>query len=116
MANSLKIPPQSLESEMAVLGAILQRPDCLYDVTDVLQSTGFYSARNRLIYETILELAGKSVPIDSVSVLERLKDTGLIERAGGAAYLGELMDFVPNTANIKHYCDTILKKKILKRF
>jgi replicative DNA helicase len=114
MTNTLKIPPQSLESEMAVLGAILQRPDCLYDVTDVLAAAAFYSARNRIVYETILELAGKSVPIDSVSVLERLKEVGLIERAGGAAYLGELMDFVPNTANIKHYCETIIKKKIMR--
>ncbi len=112
--NNLKIPPQSLESEMAVLGAILQRPDCLYDISDVLLPIAFYSARNKLIYETILELSSKSIPIDSVSVLERLKEKTLTERSGGAAYLAELMDFVPNTANIKHYCDTILKKKIMR--
>lgn len=112
--NTLKIPPQSLESEMAVLGAILQRPECLYDISDVLIPVAFYSSRNKLIYETILELNGKSIPIDSVSVLERLKEKSLTERSGGAAYLGELMDFVPNTANIKHYCDTIIKKKIMR--
>lgn len=112
--NNLKIPPQSLESEMAVLGAILQRPECLYDISDSLISSAFYSARNKLIYEIILELQGKSIPIDSVSLLERLKEKSLIERSGGAAYLAELMDFVPNTANIKHYCDTILKKKIMR--
>jgi replicative DNA helicase len=114
MANNLKIPPQSLESEMAVLGAILQRPDCLNDISDALLPQAFYSARNKMVYETILELNSKSIPLDSVSVLERLKEIGLIERSGGAAYLGELMDFVPNTANIKHYCDTILKKKIMR--
>lgn len=112
--NTLKIPPQSLESEMAVLGAILQRPECLYDISDILVPSAFYSSRNKLIYETILELNGKSVPVDSVSVLERLKEKSLTERSGGAAYLGELMDFVPNTANIKHYCDTIIKKKIMR--
>ena len=112
--NNLRIPPQSLESEMAVLGAILQRPDSLYDISDVLTPPAFYSARNKIIYETVLELQSKSVPLDSVSVLERLKETGLLERSGGAPYLGELMDFVPNTANIKHYCDTILKKKIMR--
>lgn len=112
--NNLKIPPQSLESEMAVLGAIMQRPECLYDISDTLLPNAFYSSRNKLIYETILELNGKSVPIDSVSVLERLKEKGLLERSGGAVYLAELMDFVPNTANIKHYCDTILKKKIMR--
>ncbi len=110
----LRIPPQSLESEMAVLGAVLQRPDCIYDVTDTLVPASFYSARNRLIYETILELSKKSIPIDSVSVLERLKDTGVIERSGGAAYLAELMEFVPNTANIKSYCENIVKKKIMR--
>ncbi len=113
-SNNLKIPPQSLESEMAVLGAILQRPDCLYDISDVLTAAAFYSARNKMVYEIILELQSKSVPLDSVSVLGRLKELGLTERSGGAAYLAELMDFVPNTANIKHYCDTILKKKIMR--
>ena len=112
--NTLKIPPQSLESEMAVLGAILQRPDSIYEVTDTLVPYAFYSSRNRLVYETILDLTKKGVPIDSVSVLERLKDQGLSERSGGAAYLAELMDFVPNTANIRHYCSTIQKKKIMR--
>lgn len=112
--NNLKIPPQSLESEMAVLGAILQRPDSIYEVTDTLVPYAFYSSRNRLVYETILELTKKGVPIDSVSVLERLKDQGLSERSGGATYLAELMDFVPNTANIRHYCTTIQKKKIMR--
>lgn len=115
MSNqNLKIPPQSLESEMAVLGAILQRPDCLFDISDTLIPPAFYSARNKIIYETILELNSKSVPIDSVSVLERLKEKGLLERSGGAAYLAELMDFVPNTSNVKHYCETIIKKKIMR--
>lgn len=113
-ATNLKIPPQSLESEMAVLGAILQRPDLLYDISDTITSAVFYSARNKIIYETILELNSKSIPLDSVSVLERLKEKSLIERSGGAAYLAELMDFVPNTSNIKHYCETILKKKIMR--
>ena len=112
--NNLKIPPQSLEAEMAVLGAILQRPDSIYEVTDALVAPSFYSARNRIIFETILELSKKSVPIDSVSVLERLKELTLLERSGGSAYLAELMDFVPNTANIKHYCETIQKKKIMR--
>lgn len=112
--KNLKIPPQSLESEMAVLGAILQRPECLYDISDILSAKAFYSARNKIIYEVIIELNSKSIPIDSVSVLERLKEQGLLERSGGASYLAELMDFVPNTSNVKHYCDTINKKKTMR--
>ncbi len=114
MANTLKIPPQSLEAEMAVLGAILQRPDSIYEVTDTLIARSFYSTRNRIIYESIFELNKKGIPVDSVSVLEHLKNQGSLERSGGAAYLAELMDFVPNTANIKHYCSTIQKKKIMR--
>jgi replicative DNA helicase len=114
MANNLKIPPQSLESEMAVLGALLQRPDSIYEITDVLIPASFYSSRNRLIYEAVVSLHKKGAPIDSVSVLDYLKDQSLTERSGGAAYLAELMDFVPNTANIKHYCNTIQKKKIMR--
>jgi replicative DNA helicase len=114
MANNLKIPPQSLESEMAVLGALLQRPDSIYDITDTLVPGSFYSSRNRIVYEAIVSLHKKGAPIDSVSVLDYLKDQSLTERSGGAAYLAELMDFVPNTANIKHYCNTIQKKKIMR--
>lgn len=112
--KNLRIPPQSLESEMAVLGALLQRPDSIYDITDTLVPYSFYSSRNRIVYEAILELNKKGAPIDSVSVLEHLKDKSLLERSGGAAYLADLIDFVPNTANIKHYCTTIQKKKIMR--
>lgn len=114
MANNLKIPPQSLESEMAVLGALLQRPDSIYEISDTLVPQSFYSSRNRIVYEAILELNKKGAPIDSVSVLEHLKDKGLLERSGGTGYLAELIDFVPNTANIRHYCNTIQKKKIMR--
>ncbi len=112
--KNLRIPPQSLESEMAVLGALLQRPDSIYEVTDVLVADSFYSSRNKIIYEAILNLNKKGAPIDSVSVLDYLKDQNLIERSGGASYLAELIDFVPSTANIKHYCNTIQKKKIMR--
>jgi replicative DNA helicase len=112
--KNLRIPPQSLESEMAILGALLQRPDSIYDVSDVLTPAAFYSSRNRIIYDTILNLNRKGAPIDSVSVLDYLKDQGLIERSGGAAYLAELIDFVPSTANIGHYSTTIQKKKIMR--
>ena len=112
--SNLRIPPQSLESEMSVLGALLQKPDLLYEISDILMATAYYSARNKIIYETILELNSKSIPIDSVSVLERLKEKGLLERSGGASYLAELMEFVPNTSNVEHYCNTILKKKIMR--
>lgn len=110
--KNLRIPPQSLESEMAVLGALLQRPDSIYDITDVLIPESFYSSRNRIIYDAIINLNRKGAPIDSVSVLDYLKDQGLLERSGGAAYLAELIDFVPSTANIKHYCTTIQKKRL----
>ncbi|MEY4440638.1 MAG: hypothetical protein RLY49_264 [Candidatus Parcubacteria bacterium] len=112
--KNLRIPPQSLESEMAVLGALLQRPDSIYDITDVLIPESFYSSRNKIVYDAILNLNRKGAPIDSVSVLDYLKDQGLLERSGGAAYLAELIDFVPSTANIKHYCTTIQKKKIMR--
>ena len=54
--KNLRIPPQSLESEMAVLGALLQRPDSIYEITDTLVPQSFYSSRNRIVYEAILEI------------------------------------------------------------
>lgn len=112
--NSLKIPPQSQESEKALLGAILLRPESIYEVMDMISSEAFYATKNRLIFKTMLELVGKGIEIDSVSVSERLREKGDFEKAGGKNYIAELLDSVPSSSNIKHYADIILKKKLMR--
>lgn len=112
--NSLKIPPQSQESEKALIGAILIRPEAIYDVMDIISPEAFYATKNRIIFQTMLELVANNIEIDSVSLSERLKSKGNYEKAGSKNYIAELLDSVPSSSNIKHYADIILKKKLMR--
>lgn len=112
--NSLKIPPQSQESEKALIGAVLLRPESIYEVMDIISPEAFYATKNRLIFKTMLELVGKGIEIDSVSVSEKLREKGDFDKAGGKTYIAELLDSVPSSSNIKHYADIILKKKLMR--
>lgn len=111
---SLKTPPQSLDTEKALIGAILLRPDALYEIMDVISPETFYGTNHKTIYKTILELISKGIAIDSVSVSERLKEKKEFEKAGGNKYMTELIDSVPSASNIKHYAEIILKKKLMR--
>jgi replicative DNA helicase len=108
--GNLKVPPQSIESEMALLGSIMLRPESLNEVVDTISLESFYSERHRKIYETILELFSKSIPIDLISLSSRLKEKKTLEQCGGKSYLSELVESVPSSANIGHYADIVTKK------
>jgi replicative DNA helicase len=112
--NSLKIPPQSQESEKALIGAILLRPESVYEIMDMITPEAFYATKNKLIYQTMLELIAKGIEIDSVSISERLKEKGDFDKTGGKPYILELLDSVPSTSNIRHYANIIIKKKLMR--
>lgn len=112
--NSLKIPPQSQESEKALIGAILLRPEAIYEIMDMISPEAFYATKNKLIFQTMLELISKGIEIDSVSVSEKLREKGNFDKTGGKSYIAELLDSVPSSSNIKHYANIILKKKLMR--
>ncbi len=113
--KSLRVPPQSLDAEMALLGSIMLRPDAIIDVTDLIKSETFYSEKHRIIWNAMMELAQKHSPIDLLSMSARLGDTGELERLGGAAYLTELVNFVPSSANVMHYAGIVHKKHMMRK-
>src|SRR3989338_2206403 len=88
--TELRVPPHSLEAEMALLGSIMLRPDAIYEVLDIVTPASFYFEKHKTIFETMLELFGKHQPIDILSLSSRLKEKDLLERVGGATYLTEL--------------------------
>lgn len=106
------VPPQSLESEMALIGSIMLRPDSVNDILDIIRPDVFYSDRHRKIYETMLELFGKSIPIDLISLSSRLKEKKILDQVGGKTYLTEILNSVPSSANIVHYAEIVSKKSI----
>lgn len=114
MSKNLRIPPQSIDSERAILGSIMLRPGALGEIVDLITPEAFYSQKHSLIYETMLDLSLKSEPIDLVSLTHRLKEKKLIEKIGGSSYITELVNTVPSSTNIKHYADIVYKKFTLR--
>ena len=109
-----RVPPQNLESEKAVLGSVMLRPEAIHEILESVSPESFYAEKHRLIWEVMLELLGKNEPIDIVSLSSRLRERGLLEQVGGGGYLAELVSSVPSAANIKYYGDTVYKKHILR--
>lgn len=113
-AKDLRIPPQSLEAEKALLGSIMIRPEVMHDITDIVSERSFYSDRHKLIWATMLELHSKSTPIDLLSLSSRLKEKETLEQAGNMIYLTELVHGVPSSTNAKHYAEIVQKKHIMR--
>lgn len=111
---TMRVPPQSLESERALLGALLLKPDAVHDVADTIRSDSFYAEKHRLIYEAMRELSERSEPIDLLSLSERLSGNGHLERIGGRAYIAELAASAPAPGNFAHYADLVARKHIMR--
>lgn len=109
-----RVPPQSLESERALLGALLLKPDVLHDVADSVRPESFYAEKHRIIYEAMRELSERGEPIDLLSLSERLNGNGNLERIGGRAYLAELVGSAPAPGNYAHYADLVSRKHIMR--
>ncbi len=111
---TLRIPPQSLESERALLGAILLKPETIHDVADIVRGGSFYADKHKLIFESMQELSTRGEPIDLLSLSERLQGNGSIERVGGRAYLAELANAAPAPGNYAHYADLVSRKHVMR--
>ncbi len=116
MAESLqvRIPPHSLDAEISVLGALLLDRDAIISVAEFLEADHFYDTRHGEIYSAILELYEDRIPIDVLTVSERLKKRKSLKTMGGAAYLAELANRVPTAAHVEHYA-RIVKDQATKR-
>ena len=109
-----RIPPQDLNAEQSVLGAILIDPTALARVLQLLDPSDFYRENHGRIYAACVSLFGDSEPIDNVTVAARLEQQGVLERIGGRAQLALLQESVPTAANVEHYA-RIVKAKSYKR-
>jgi replicative DNA helicase len=113
--EKVRIPPQNVEAEMALLGSIMLRPDSIYEVIDLVTPKTFYAERHGVIFDAMLDLFTKRTPIDLLSLSSRLKEKNQLDQVGGASYLTELVNTVPSSANIKHYADIVQKKFMMRR-
>lgn len=110
--DSGKLPPQAMELEEAVLGALMIEKDALTSVVDILQPSSFYKEAHQRIYNAILQLFGKSEPIDMLTVTTQLRSNGELEFIGGASYLVKLTNKVNSAANIEFHARIITQSAI----
>ncbi|CAH2032462.1 replicative DNA helicase [Trichlorobacter ammonificans] len=109
-----KLPPQSIEAEMSILGGILIDNDAINRVLEILEPSDFYREAHRKIFAAMLELSDRREPCDLITLTDALKRRSDLDACGGAGYLTTLVDYVPTAANIAYYCK-IVKEKALSR-
>jgi len=107
-----KIPPQAVDLEEAVLGALMLDKEPLTDVVDILKPESFYKEDHQIIYKAIIELFQHSEPIDILTVTQQLKKTGELENIGGPLYIAQLTNRVASSANVEFHARIIAQKHI----
>jgi replicative DNA helicase len=110
-----KIPPQSIEAEIAILGSMLIEEEAIAKAIEIIDENAFYREAHRIIYRTITELFGKNSAADIVTLIEELKKKGQLDEVGGAPYITLLTSSIPTAANIEHYAKIVKEKSILRQ-
>ena len=113
--DQLRVPPQSVEAEQAVLGGLMLAPDAYDRVADQLNDQDFYRRDHQLIFRAIRELAEKGKPFDAVTLGEWFESMGQSELVAGGAYLIELASTTPSAANIVAYAEIVRDKAVLRQ-
>lgn len=113
--KTANVPPQNIEAEASLLGAILLDADAIVKVADTVNVNDFYDERHGRIYEAVRALYDKHSPIDVLTLADQLKGAGFLEMVGGASYLTELTNFVPTAAHSEQYAEIIAEKATRRR-
>lgn len=113
--TNLKLPPQNIEAEQSLLGALLLDKDAMVKVGDLINADDFYQESHGLIFETISELYNKRDPIDLLNLSSRLDEKGVLERVGGRTYLVTLTNMTPSAAHVVSYAEIVQRKATLRR-
>ena len=107
--------PQSIEAEQSVIGSMIIDKSAIARVLEGLEEEDFYRDGHKIIYKTILEMFRNDIAIDLLTLLEYLKSTDMLERAGGVTYITELSSSVPTTANLSAYIKIVSDKSTLRK-
>ena len=110
-----RIPPNNIDSERALLGSIMLRPEAIHEIMDIIRADAFYSEKHRIIFQAMSELFHKNEPIDLLTLSARLTEKNQTEQIGGTGYLTELVNLVPSSANAEHYAEIVQKKFVMRQ-
>ncbi len=110
-----KIPPQNVDAEMSLLGAVLIDEDVLADASEIVKGRDFYDKRHQMIYEGMLRLFEHHKPVDLLTLSDELKKKDHLDDVGGSAYLTELTNYVPTAAHAATYAEMVAQKAVRRR-
>ena len=114
-AVSTKQPPQNIEAEASLLGAILIDNDAIVKIADTIHPIDFFDKRHQRIYEAIVALYERRQSIDILTLADQLKNNGMLDLVGGPSYLTELTNFVPTASHVEQYADIVAQKSLRRR-
>lgn len=112
---SLRVPPQNLEAEQAILGGLMLKPDAWDEIADVVSGDDFYKSAHRKIFLCIEELIRKNEPVDLLTVSNTLAEKNLLESVGGANYLADLINDAVTATYISQYAKIVSEKNLLRK-
>jgi len=110
-----KVPPQNIDAEKSLLGAVLIDEETLADISEHVTHKDFYDKRHGIIYGGMMRLYEKHKPVDLLTLTEELKRKNEIEIIGGSAYLTELTNYVPTAAHAEAYAELVAQKAVRRR-
>lgn len=109
-----RVPPQNIEAEQSVLGAILLDNDAVNQAIEILTAEDFYRESHREIFRAMVALSERNQPVDAITLTDALRTAGVLEAVGGAGYIAELAACVPTAANAGHYARIVREKALLR--
>lgn len=112
--RALRTPPSNVPAEKALLGAIILKPDVMHDISVTVYPESFFADKHSAIFKAISAIFSGGDPIDTVSVVTKLKDMNQLDRVGGAAYITELIETVPAAGNAMYYAEQVQNKSTLR--
>jgi replicative DNA helicase len=110
-----RVPPQNVEAEQSVLGAMLIEREAISRVAEFLQMGDFYREAHRLIYDAIIQLYNKNEAVDLITITEQLKKEDKLEAVGGISYISSLANSIPTAANVIYHARIIEEKALLRQ-
>lgn len=110
-----KVPPQNVDAEMSLLGAVLIDEEVLADITEHVKPKDFYDKRHAIIYDAMMRLYEKNKPVDLLTLTDELKRKKELDEIGGSAYLTELTNYVPTAAHAESYAEIVAQKAVRRR-
>jgi len=110
-----RVPPQSLEAEMSVLGSMLLDKEAIAKAVEMLRPGDFYREAHRLIFEGIVQVFDEGEAVDLITVSEKLRQMGVLEEVGGVSYIATLANSVPTAANLEYYARIVQEKSVLRQ-